>query len=425
MSKDFHPDFIELCALRTAGDLSAEEEVRLSEHLRTCLACRQISAEYEGIVARVVPTIAEGVAGKPEGVEPDWSSEDAESRLFARIHEESPKGEPSPRVESAPHREQIDVSIDALWRRLWWQLAATVLLLIGLSVSLYKVAERHGASRAERSMAAVNQAQPALPRTEDGGLARRAESSVQDQQIAHLEQRIAAQAGEIERLRRNLPSDEERAKATTALAQVTAERNALAQQLAESRANLQLIQMQAEAGKSDTDSLRGEQRDLSRRVQELESQLKDRDLQLAENRDLLDRDRDIRDLMSSRELYIAEVYDVAKSGETQKPFGRVFYTRGKSLIFYAYDLNDQAGVTEASTFQAWGRRGPDRDKALNLGIFYEDNATSRRWVLKTHSAKALSEIDAVFVTVEPKGGSSHPSTKPLLFAYLKVDPNHP
>ena len=56
--------------------------------------------------------------------------------------------------------------------------------------------------------------------------------------------------------------------------------------------------------------------------------------------------------MGARDLYIAEVYDVAGTGATQKPYGRVFYTKGKSLIFYAYDLNQEAGVQNASTFQS-------------------------------------------------------------------------
>jgi hypothetical protein len=29
------------------------------------------------------------------------------------------------------------------------------------------------------------------------------------------------------------------------------------------------------------------------------------------------------------------------------------------------------------------------------------------------------------VTVEPNGGSPHPSGKQLLFAYLRINPNHP
>ena len=44
------------------------------------------------------------------------------------------------------------------------------------------------------------------------------------------------------------------------------------------------------------------------------------------------------------------------------------------------------------------------------------------------SAEALCaspEIDAVFVTVEPKGGSAKPTGKPLLYASLHIDPNHP
>ncbi len=72
------------------------------------------------------------------------------------------------------------------------------------------------------------------------------------------------------------------------------------------------------------------------------------------------------ELMGARDLYIAEVYDVGKTGATQKPYGRVFYTRGKSLIFYAYDLDQQAGLTNTRTFQAWGRRGPHPQQALNL-----------------------------------------------------------
>ena len=129
--------------------------------------------------------------------------------------------------------------------------------------------------------------------------------------------------------------------------------------------------------------------------------------------------------MGARDLYIAEVHDVARDGHTQKPYGRVFYTKGKSLIFYAYDLDHQTELKQASTFQAWGRRGPDREQAINLGVFFEDSASKKRWILKCEDPKTLAQIDAVFVTVEPNGGSHKPSGKSLLFAYLKVDPNHP
>jgi hypothetical protein len=171
---------------------------------------------------------------------------------------------------------------------------------------------------------------------------------------------------------------------------------------------------------------------LEGKVEELTQALRDRgrtvDQQQAEiskQQELLEHDRDIRELMGARDLYIAEVYDVGRTGQTNKTYGRVFYTKGKSLIFYAYDLDQQAGIKNASSFQAWGRRGPDKTQALNLGVFYEDSVGKKRWMLKFDDAKTLDQIDAVFVTVEPNGGSHRPSGKQLLFAYLRVNPNHP
>jgi hypothetical protein len=45
--------------------------------------------------------------------------------------------------------------------------------------------------------------------------------------------------------------------------------------------------------------------------------------------------------------------------------------------------------------------------------------------VKCDDPKTLAQIDGVFVTIEPNGGSPKPSGKSLLFAYLRVDPNHP
>jgi hypothetical protein len=199
----------------------------------------------------------------------------------------------------------------------------------------------------------------------------------------------------------------------------------LAKQLELAQANLQVTQQKLDAVTAQATQDAARVVSLEQKINDLTSSMHDQGRELAREQDLLDHDRDIRELMGSRDLYIAEVYDVAKTGDTQKPFGRVFYTKGKSLIFYAYDLDQQPGLKTASTFQAWGRRGPDRDHAVNLGVFYQDNANKKRWVLKSDNPKTLAEIDAVFVTVEPNGGSSHPSSKPLLFTYLRVEPNHP
>jgi hypothetical protein len=199
----------------------------------------------------------------------------------------------------------------------------------------------------------------------------------------------------------------------------------LAQRLAKAEGNSRGLQekldlLTLESGK-DASRAQG----LQTKVKDLTQLLQDREVALERQEQLLAHDRDIRDLMGARDLYIAEVYDVARTGETKKPYGRVFYTRGKSLIFYAYDLDQQSEAKKAKTFQVWGRRGPDQQQALNLGVFFEDNAAKKRWILKCDDSNMLSQIDGVFVTVEPLGGSHKPSGKSLLFASLRINPNHP
>ena len=204
------------------------------------------------------------------------------------------------------------------------------------------------------------------------------------------------------------------------------QKSELAQKLESAQDNSNLLEQKLDslAEQSAQDATRAKAseakvNDLTRELQEQQAALDQRD-------ELLSHDRDIRELMGARDLYIAEIYDVAGTGETKKPYGRVFYTRGKSLIFYAYDLDQQI---RTETRQHVSRRGaggvPDRQQAVNLGVFYEDNATKKRWILKCDDPKTLAQIDAVFVTIEPNGGSHKPSSKPLLFAYLKVNPNHP
>jgi anti-sigma-K factor RskA len=72
-----------------------------------------------------------------------------------------------------------------------------------------------------------------------------------------------------------------------------------------------------------------------------------------------------------------------------------------------------------------GAGGADKQQALSLGVFYQDSGAKKRWVLKFEDARTLENIEAVLVTVEPKGGSQKPSGKPLLFASLRIEPNHP
>jgi hypothetical protein len=54
-----------------------------------------------------------------------------------------------------------------------------------------------------------------------------------------------------------------------------------------------------------------------------------------------------------------------------------------------------------------------------------DDQKQNRWVLKFEDPRILAEIDSVFVTIEPQGGSARPTGRKFLYAYLKANRNHP
>jgi hypothetical protein len=129
--------------------------------------------------------------------------------------------------------------------------------------------------------------------------------------------------------------------------------------------------------------------------------------------------------MSARNLHITDVFDIDGTGSRKSAFGRVFYTEGKSLVFYAFDL-DQPKVTSARhSFQAWAQLSDASTSAVNLGIFYVDDAAQKRWMLTFDNPQVLDRISAVFVTAEPHGGTARPTGQKLMFAYLGHEPNHP
>ena len=112
-------------------------------------------------------------------------------------------------------------------------------------------------------------------------------------------------------------------------------------------------------------------------------------------------------------------------GKPGKAFGRVFLTEGKSLVFYAFDLNDPAKNGAKKTFQVWGQQEGKAGSLRSLGFLNVDNKAQGRWVLKTNDAAAFKEINSLFVTVEPPGGAKTPNgQRAYLFAYLG-EANHP
>ena len=431
-----HDEFLELCAVSTSGQLSEEDQRRLQEHLVVCSSCREALQQYEAIIRHAIPAIA--TEEIPENLEagPRWSEKQAESALFERIAREEGKpgiegnGPIQIRRQNSSRRVLAPASA-AAWRSVWALYAAGILLFIALGFCAYQVGIRRGTNVANvKASHPESQSQISLEeKLSDAGHERevaRAQVEQRDSLIADLRRQLEQQSAKMDQMK------VAQEQTDAALRNADAGRQELIQQRTEAEQKFNAAQLSAQALQTKLDSIAEKPSQdakqaaaLDAKVNELTNLLHQRDAAVDQQRELLAHDRDIRELIGARDLYVAEVYDVARNGATQKPYGRVFYTKGKSLIFYAYDLDQQTVAKNASTFQVWGRRGSDREQAFPLGIFYEDNASKKRWVLKLDDPKLLAQIDAVFVTVEPNDKSRKPSGKPLLFAYLRVDPNHP
>jgi hypothetical protein len=444
---DDHEYFGELCAVATTGSLTDGESEELKIHLGSCDRCRKLMQEYREVARRGMPMLMPELADD-QAAEKSWSSSAAKQALFARIAEEQPipKSHECDGVEGGTRRRGMWHWVTGGWGSLQpaVRYASLALLFAAASLALYQTGTWTGRWADARKDQRDASASSAIPESDpektqfDRRVNQRAalEESlkVKSAELTELSERLKIEESEIAKWK-GLQSKTARELGENAsalddiqsrYAAAIANGDALSHQLQESKAGLQETQSHADALRNQHSADVTSIANLESRIEDLSGRLKDSEAAVQEQQQLLAHDRDIRELMGARKLYIADVYDFGGNGETQVPYGRVFYTTGKSLIFYAFDLDRQPNLRKASIFQAWGRRGTTDQRPLNMGIFYLDNAANNRWVLKFDDPKALAQIDAVFVTLEPRTGSQKPSGKQLMFASLRlVGSNHP
>lgn len=433
-----HDKFLELCAISTSGDLTEKELKDLQAHLAECPECGQALKEFEAAADIGMPLLHSQLSS-PDSLEPNSIPVEVAKAISPRAtaHIETAHKERESKEQTSvlrfSHRNghrQMQVN----WNYVWMPFAAAVVLTVALAIYSFQIGKHKGQevvqTRANSPAITPNTRVDALEQQiSDFGHERevlKAQLIQRDHIIAELHQQIGEQSTVLSEMKSAQAGLEQSLQKDQAeQQQVAQERSNVLQKLDAAQASLQRTQSELDTLRQQRSQDQSRTESLEAQIRDLHGQLRDQEQDLGKQQELLAHDRDIRELMGARDLYIAEVFDVARDGQTQKPYGRVFYTKGKSLIFYAYDLDQQAGLKSPSTFQAWGSRGLDRQQATSLGVFYQDSAAKKRWVVKFDDPKKLEEIDAVFVTVEPNGGSHKPSGKQLLFAYLKVDPNHP
>jgi anti-sigma-K factor RskA len=403
-----HDEFVALCALFPTGELTEEEWALLQVHLAYCDSCRVLFEEYRHLANNVMPVVA-AIASSDSESNPGTSSispDAAEQRLMSQLSSR-------PTDQQSHHR-----------RKTRWQIPAGILAACALGVAcligLHFVRSKEELKTQLTAPIVVRGTPQPASGTGAGADLRPALERAQEQ-VATLQQQISAAE---ERDRQSSSS------ATTMEQQLSAEqgerkkisdlRDSLSQQLAAAQTETKSLRAKSAAdGMARREAAKTSA--LDAKIRELSAALDQKDRVLALDKGFLDHDREIRDLIAARNLNIADIFDVKQNGETAKPFGRLFYTKDKSLVFYGYDLDKEVGLKPPVQFQAWGSGDDEQD--VNLGLFYRDG--TQRWVLRFNDTKTLARLNRVFVTAEPKGGSAKPTGKQILMAYLQVQPHHP
>ncbi len=426
-----HERFRELTALAGSGAIASREWLELKPHLQACSECREAYSQYLVLSREGIPTLAAAYADQQEpGI---WDDAPSRGKLLARVR----AAEQRPAFEIDDHSPGVVQS--HLMRRIavnaFAQAAVAACLIATVGFGAYRLG-----SRAQQTAAAVV---PAAASHDDEFQKLSTEKhsvdallAAQAKKLAQLQQEASQKEQELVRLRaalRALGDHSDQLVAANSqsegqLQSVSQQRDTLNAQLQDANQTYQNVRAELASLRSERDKAQLHTASLEAKIAELNTVNRDQERRLKDSEQYLAADRDVRELMGARRLYIADVFDVDGTSRTKKPYGRVFYTQGKSLIFYAFDLDRQPGVVNASTFQVWGQKETaqgERALPLNLGILYMDNESNRRWVMHFDDPRELAKIDAVFVTVEPRGGSQKPTSKPLLYALLRNEVNHP
>ncbi|HET6929203.1 MAG TPA: hypothetical protein VFI45_02690 [Candidatus Acidoferrum sp.] len=247
--------------------------------------------------------------------------------------------------------------------------------------------------------------------------------------VAELQTQVEQTRGDNRGLRDKLAlSDQHAAELETRLDEVEKQSGARTEEVSQAKNELNAARRELSQAKESISASETTIQSLQNKLADREARLTEVSASVEREKEMLSAGREIRDIMGARDLHIVDVIDRDGKGRARKAFGRAFYTQGKSLIFYAFDLPAKNTADGKFVYAAWGSNSNNLNNkaAHSLGIFYNDDQTQHRWAMKFDDPKLLEEIDTVFVTLEPVGKPfAAPTGKPILEAYFGTPPNHP
>lgn len=427
-SQSGHEWFEELCALAAIGELTASEFRELQTHLTECGRCRSVYSDFGRISSRDLGLLA--TAREPLSVDDAGSASLDEQELLGQLHRRARRVSASKLELLGPIQVVHKPSYRTLprWMRLVPQASVAAAVLIVVAIGGYRLSEVRQRSAAEQMRSQITSLQHQTQMQADAGkqLVKQGTSERETLQKAldEAQTRYADLLIKHDLLQQGLTAANARVNQLGAELQAA---KAQAEQQAKARED---SQQKLQASMAELDDLRRLESEANQRVREQGRQVADLSAQLQKARETIATnnsadDNEARELFGARDLHIVDVYDVDGNGKTRRTYGRVYYVQKRLLVFYAFDLQDKRLNRAAAGFQAWGYSEPNRGQPQNLGLFYVDDAAVNRWVLKVNNPRVLERVDAVFVTLEPPGGSPSPRGRRLLYANLTGAPNHP
>jgi hypothetical protein len=425
-----HEHFEELCAAASIGQATAEELARLEQHTSECDACRQAYLDYLNVASQefAAPKLAPSLSARE-------LEESLNSELFTRRFFDRAKQEGIVFSSEVDKNTKVAGPVPALpSRRLFrptWvvAVAAGMILAVVGSSRYFHWSPRSG--NGQDTLAKVsNRAESAPPATTtlDGRVQElTAANSVLRLQIARLNAELHKKDDELVRVETNLKAtSQDRRNIVLDRDALQAKLDSALQELGRTEALIATAQQEASAQKAYAKDIEAKSIADQAKQRDLEDALSQKSALLDQDRQLLRASHHVTDLMAARNLHIVDVVDTDPGGKSRPAFGRIFFTEDKSLIFYAYDLNEQKMQKADYQYQIWAKKEGSNQRPLRLGIFYSDDKTQRRWMFRCDDPKILREIDSVFVTFERSDSNpSHPEGPSLMYAYLRGQPNHP
>jgi regulator of replication initiation timing len=434
-----HEQYEELCTLAMIGETSPAEIEDLRQHLSECPDCRR---EYQEFVQLVLPQLSASDESVPpaSGATND-DTHGRRARFFERAQAAgisfsakalNPPEELTDAPEAVPPAAPIEIPArKRAGLNLVYRGSIAAALLMAAALGGYLEANRHGQSA---KSTAGNSSTPPAPAVAN-------DTNNQTATAPNFSAVMVADARTIADLEGKLgTANAQLAAAQTNADSLATERSQLELEIQSQKQALAASQQQGQASEQTATSLQTKLSELQARAdantsnasldqlktKELSAQVAELTTSLDRERDMLSAGREMRDMMAARNLHIVDVVDTDSKGKNQPAFGRIFFAQNRQLVFYAYDLNEKRLEDARYDYRIWGQKEGQPHTARSLGIFYSDDKTQHRWVFKCEDPKTLSEIDSVFVTLEPATADpAHPKGAQLMYAYLRGQPNHP